>query len=424
MVLNETSDAVPHGLVGFANFKRSNPLSDKFGVVKFHHVEFWCHDAVNTSSRFSWGLGMPTIAKSDMSTGNQTYSSFALRSNDLTFVFSAPYSTKLDQAGTKKPIPNYDAQTALSFFTTHGLGVRAVAIEVKDAVEAFTVSVANGAKAVSEPMVIPSEAGGSATISEVSLYGDVVMRFVSFDNFQGLFLPLYEKVENSAVMSHGLQRIDHVVGNVPVLMDAIKYVARFTGFHEFAEFTAEDVGTVDSGLNSMVLASNNEMVLLPMNEPTHGTKRKSQIQTYLDHNEGPGVQHMALLTKDIFHTLREMRGKTELGGFDFMPRPSAKYYAGLPDKIGDVLSAQQLQECQKLGILVDKDDQGVLLQIFTKPLGDRPTIFLEIIQRVGCLEKSPAGEEVQKGGCGGFGKGNFSELFKSIEDFERTLEVA
>merc|ERR1719389_985325 len=242
------------------------------------------------------------------------------------------------------------------------------------------------------------------------------------------FLPHYTDVEDPFPLSYGIQRLDHAVGNVPKLIEAVNYIARFTGFHEFAEFTAEDVGTLDSGLNSMVLSSNNEKVLLPINEPTTGTRRKSQIQTYLDHNLGPGVQHLALRSNDILTTLTRMREVSDTVGFDFMPRPSEKYYRELPARIGDSLTPEQYREVERLGALVDKDDQGVLLQIFTKPLGDRPTIFIEIIQRVGCVqpaeEPGPSGalQMEQAGGCGGFGKGNFTELFKSIEDYERTLE--
>lgn len=200
-------------------------------------------------------------------------------------------------------------------------------------------------------------------------------------------------------------------------------MAGFTGFHPFAEFTADDVGTAESGLNSVVLANNDETVLIPMNEPVHGTVRRSQIQTYLDHNGGAGVQHLALASGDVFRTLREMRRRSAEGGFDFMPAPPPTYYKNLGRRVGDVLTAEQIRECEELGLLVDRDDQGVLLQIFTKPVGDRPTIFLEIIQRIGCMAKDEKGRDYQKGGCGGFGKGNFSELFKSIEEYEKTLEA-
>ncbi len=196
-----------------------------------------------------------------------------------------------------------------------------------------------------------------------------------------------------------------------------------TGFHEFSEFTADDVGTVDSGLNSMVLASNNEYILMPVNEPTYGTKRRSQIQTYLEHNNGAGVQHIAILTNDVFATVREMRKRSLCGGFEFMPAPGPDYYKKIPDRIGHgVLSDEKLKELEELGLLADKDDQGVLLQVFTKPIGDRPTAFLEIIQRIGCDIDEQGHKKEQTAGCGGFGKGNFSELFKSIENFEKSLE--
>ena len=209
------------------------------------------------------------------------------------------------------------------------------------------------------------------------------------------------------------------------------YINAFTGMHQFAEFTAEDVGTVDSGLNSMVLANNNEFVLLPVNEPTFGTKRKSQIQTYLEQNDGPGLQHLALKTDDVFATVRAMRAHGGgRGGFEFQAPASAEYYQNMKARVGeDALSPEQFAQVQELGLLVDRDDQGVLVQIFTKPLGDRPTVFIEIIQRVGCArEPKPETdgalpEREQAAGCGGFGKGNFSELFKSIEKYERTLEV-
>ena len=279
----------------------------------------------------------------------------------------------------------------------------------------------NGGVGVCEPKTIKDpESGEALVLSEVKLYGDVVLRYIS-GNYSGRFIPGYENVEGPEV-SIGLERLDHAVGNIPNLIEAVEYVCGYTGWHEFAEFTSEDVGTVDSGLKSMVLANNSETILLPMNEPTFGTKRKSQIQTFLEQNEGPGLQHMALKTNDIFHTLAEMRKRTHLGGFDFMPKPSEAYYKNLPKKVGDSLTAKQYEKIEQLGLLVDKDEQGILLQIFTKPLGDRPTCFFEIIERVGCMEELD-GRLEQAAGCGGFGKGNFSELFKSIEEYEKTLDV-
>ncbi|XP_055823984.1 4-hydroxyphenylpyruvate dioxygenase [Solanum dulcamara] len=412
-------------LVGFKNFVRSNPRSDLFTVNRFHHVEFWCGDATNTARRFSWGLGIPIAAKSDLSSGNSVHASYLLRSTSssscpqLQFLFTAPYSPAISTPSSSS-IPTFSFSSHRSFTETHGLGVKAIALEVEDARLAFSTSVSHGAKPVSEPVILNDE----VVLAEVHLYGDVVLRFISFlkDSNGFVFLPGFELVEGTQ-LDYGIRRLDHAVGNVPELGPVVEYIKSFTGFHEFAEFTAEDVGTAESGLNSAVLANNDETVLFPLNEPVYGTKRKSQIQTYLEHNEGAGVQHLALVTEDIFTTLREMRKRSVIGGFEFMPSPPLTYYKNLKSRAGDILSDEQIKECEELGILVDRDDQGTLLQIFTKPVGDRPTIFLEIIQRIGCMLKNEEGELYQKGGCGGFGKGNFSELFRSIEEYEKTLEA-
>ncbi|KAK4795756.1 hypothetical protein SAY86_028082 [Trapa natans] len=417
-------------LVGFKNFVRVNPRSDRFRVIRFHHVEFWCTDATNAARRFSWGLGMPLVAKSDLSTGNPVHASYLCRSGDLCFLFTAPYSPCISasEPASAASIPTFSHHACRDFAAIHGLGVRAIAVEVEDAEVAFAASISHGAKPMSPPVFLD----GRAVVAEVHLYGDVVLRYVSYKttnldpSLPDLwFLPGFEPMDVSSAYpaDYGIRRLDHAVGNVHELGPAVSYVKQFTGFHEFAEFTSEDVGTSESGLNSVVLANNEETVLLPMNEPVFGTKRKSQIQTYLEHNEGPGVQHLALMSDDIFRTLREMRRRSSVGGFEFMPSPPPTYYRNLKDRAGDVLSHEQIKECEELGILVDRDDQGTLLQIFTKPIGDRPTIFIEIIQRVGCMMKDDQGEEYQKGGCGGFGKGNFSELFKSIEEYEKTLEA-
>ena len=432
-------------LLGFAGFRRANPRTDRFEVRRFHHVEFWCGDATNTARRFARGLGMVPAARSDQGTGNQHCASYALCSGELVFAFTAPLAATADRAAVPPPpLPWYDADAAHAFLRRHGLAVRAVGVEVADARAAFDAAVAGGARPVAPPAEL-RDAGGAAaaTVAEVELYGDVVLRLVSGPYLADhAYLPGYAAeparadANGAPPPDFGLRRLDHAVGNVPDLLAATDYIARFSGFHEFAEFVAADVGTVDSGLNSIVLASDNEMVLLPVNEPTHGTRRKSQIQTYLEQNEGAGLQHLALKTDDIFRTLREMRARSADGGFDFMPRPSEGYYAKLPAKIGDVLTAEQYREAEALGLLVDRDDQGVLLQIFTKPLGDRPTVFIEIIQRL-CLVPEPAAAAAAEpvrppvtakhvaevGGCGGFGKGNFTELFKSIEVYETALGI-
>ncbi|KAL2938789.1 4-hydroxyphenylpyruvate dioxygenase [Bienertia sinuspersici] len=411
-------------LVGYSNFVRINPKSDLFPVKRFHHIEFWTGDATNVSRRFSWGLGMPIVAKSDLSTGNSVHASYLLRSGNLSFLFTSAYSPTISSSSpSSASIPTFNPSQFTSFLTAHGLAVRAVAIEVESADAAFDTSVSHGAIPCSPPTHLPN----GVALAEVHLYGDVVLRYISYgkDTDASSFLAGFEEMPEEASfrgLDFGLRRLDHAVGNVPELGPAMEYVKKFTGFHEFAEFTAEDVGTSESGLNSAVLANNDETVLMPMNEPVYGTKRKSQIQTYLEHNEGAGLQHLALMSEDIFWTLREMRKRSGVGGFEFMPRPPPTYYRNLRGRAKGVLSEEQMKECEELGILVDMDDQGTLLQIFTKPIGDRPTMFIEIIQRIGCMVKDESGKLYQKGGCGGFGKGNFSELFKSIEEYEKTLE--
>jgi 4-hydroxyphenylpyruvate dioxygenase len=413
-------------LVGYASFKRSNPKTDKFGVKRFHHIEFVAGDALNVSRRWALGLGMALVAKSDQSTGNSTYASYVMQTNDVKIVFTAPYAASTDKSQSKIAHPRFDVAKTQAFFSKHGVAASAIGIEVENAEEAYRIAVENGAIGWTEPTTLVNEStGAKAVVSEVQLYlkGDVALRFISFSQgYDQPFLPGYETVkEGSPRLNYGIKRIDHAVGNVHELIPQIEYVAKFTGFHEFAEFTAADVGTVNSGLNSMVLASNNELVLLPFNEPTFGTKRKSQIQTYLEQNDGEGLQHLALKTDDIFATMRNLKSASKYGGFEYMPPASDSYYDNLPAKIGDTLTPEQYKEIRELGLLADKDDQGVLLQIFSKPCSDRPTFFVEIIQRIGCMVKNEQGEEEQKGGCGGFGKGNFSELFKSIEDYERIL---
>ena len=243
---NETSET-PGGfkLGGFSSFVRANPRSDRFKVNRFHHIEFWCPDATNTARRFSWGLGMPIVAKSDLSTGNATHASYLLRSGDLNFLFTAPYSPSiasmdnLSHTATAS-IPTFNHETSRGFYAKHGLAVRAIAIEVDDAELAFTTSVAHGAKPSASPILLDN----GTVITEVHLYGDVVLRYVSYSNSENddsspdnWFLPKFEAV-SSFPLDYGIRRVDHAVGNVPDLAPALNYVKEFTGFHEFAEFTA------------------------------------------------------------------------------------------------------------------------------------------------------------------------------------------
>ncbi|CAM9252656.1 unnamed protein product [Scytosiphon promiscuus] len=485
---------------------KENTKTDLFRMKKFHHVEFYCGDATATAGRFIFGLGMNLVAKSDQSTGNTQHASYVVQSNDLRFVCTAPYSlataappaTAAAAAATAEslpagdggqedtsPLPGFDPAAAHEFFRRHGLAGRAIGIEVEDASYAYDQCIeragSDGASASVQPptRVSDLDGRGAATIAEVRAYGDVVLRFISFESesgagapgveaggvgvggeggaFTGAFLPNFVDVgdEAGARRDFGLQRADHIVGNVWDMLEHGEYLTGMTGMHEFAEFAAADVGTGESGLNSIVLASNNEMVLLPLNEPTFGTAKKSQIQTFLEQNDGPGLQHIALKTNDIFRTIRLMRANSAFGGLEFMAPPGRAYYRDVPSRIPS-LTEDQLRQLEELGLLADKDDDGVLLQVFTKPVGDRPTLFFEIIQRIGCAFEAteedsegdrgvfgerdpdgspngqergssedgvgaPKGEVLQRGGCGGFGLGNFKALFEAIEKYESTL---
>jgi len=428
--------------------KNAQHSKERINSIGYHHIEFYCGDAKSTALSFSMSLGMKVTCMTGQNTGNDKCVSYGLQSEDLRFLITAPYSTQVSTSSgssppgvtfdSTDPLPSFSIEHSHDFFRKHGLGVKAVGVEVVDAKQAFDNSVSNGAIPVLEPTFIPACAGylkdlgdedkdgHGCTIAEVELYGDVVLRYISFPKKKSSstlpFLP-HLAPHSSKKKSYGIKRIDHAVGNVPDLLTTQNYISSFTGFHEFAEFTAEDVGTIESGLNSVVLASDSEYVLLPINEPTEG-KRKSQIQTFLEQNEGPGLQHLALKTDDIFETIAKMREVEEdFGGFEFMRRPSKEYFEELPNTLGDQLTPEQYKKCEELGILADADEEGVLLQIFTKPIGDRPTFFIEIIQRIGCVYNPTPDEELQKPGCGGFGRGNFKELFKAIEEHEKTLKV-
>ena len=404
-------------MVGNANFVRHNPMTDRSEIQDFDHLEFWCHDATNVARRFSAAFGLQMVAQSDVDTGNHQYSSYCLHGNNIRFVFTAPYYTDAPASTVTRveSFPAFDQETVETFIKRHGVAVRAIGLKVKSAAHAYEQSIANNGKANLAPTTITDD-NGSITYAEVFAYTDVVIRFVEGrDEYKGSFFPGYRNAERPQV-SFGLQRVDHVVSNVPVLHDLTEHLNTMLGFHEFSEFTAEDVGTADSGLNSMVMSNNLNTVLLPVNEPTHGTRRKSQIQSFLEHHRGPGVQHIAIQTNDILATMKQMHAAGVQGGVEFMGNPGASYYEDhVPKKMGDMVTQELIDECRKYNILIDRDEEGGLLQIFTKPLFDRPTLFVEIIQRLGC----PLPDGRQKPGCGGFGKGNFGALFKSIEDYEK-----
>ncbi|KAJ1288870.1 hypothetical protein BS78_02G121100 [Paspalum vaginatum] len=399
--------------------------ADRFHVIDFHHVEFWCADAASAAGRFSFALGVPLAAQSDITTGNTAHASRLLRSRtgSLAFLFSAPYARGCAAAAdaASPVIPSFSADAARRFAADYGLAVRAVAVRVADAAEAFRASVDAGAR----PAFAPADLGHGFVFAEVELYGDAVLRFVSYpDGMDVPFLPGFESVASPASPDFGLSHFDHVVGGVPDLAPVAAYIAGFTGFHEFSKFKGDDVGTAESALNVVVLANSSENVLLTLLEPVHGTKRRSQVQTFLDHQGGPGVQHLAMASDDLLGALRQIRARSSMGGFELLPPPPPSYYDGVRQLAGDVLSEEQIMECQELGVRVDRDDNGgVVLQIFSKAAGDRPTLLLEFIQRIGCVETDESGQQYQRAGCGGFARDNVIHLIKDIENYDKTLDA-
>lgn len=279
--------------------------SETIGSLGFHHIEFYCGDAKSTANQFALALGMPVTGITGQSTGNDQCITYGLTSGNFRILVTAPYSKAMASAGAAAAaaastldqeyeaphaLPQFSPDHAHEFFQKHGLAARAVGLHVRDAKAAYEASVANGAKGVLEPTFVPTcsaqvkkgVTSKGCFMSEVELYGDVVLRYVSFPDDVGMeepsssssmpFLPHLAPLDGALAnrKTFGIYRVDHAVGNVPNLFEAHNRIAKFTGFHEFAEFTTEDVGTVDSGLNSVVLASDKEEVLLPLNEPTPG----------------------------------------------------------------------------------------------------------------------------------------------------------
>jgi 4-hydroxyphenylpyruvate dioxygenase len=281
----------------------------------------------------------------------------------------------------------------------HGDGVKVVALWVEDARSAYEETIKRGAKSFQEPIVEKDEHGETVRAG-IYTYGETVHMFVERKNYNGLFLPGFQAWESDYNPSPvGLKFIDHMVGNVGWgEMDTwVKWYEDVMGFVNFLSFDDKQIHTEYSALMSKVMSNGNGRIKFPINEPAEGKKR-SQIEEYLDFYEGPGVQHIAVATDDIISTVAQLRAR----GIEFLPPPPQAYYDEIPARLGEHMNImkEDIKELQKLSILVDADEEGYLLQIFTKPVEDRPTLFFEIIQRMGAK---------------GFGAGNFKALFESIE---------
>ncbi len=350
---------------------------DELPIHGIHHLEFWVGNAKQADYFYRNAMGFSRFAYAGPETGLRDRASYALRQGKITVVFTTP----LHPEG---PIAEHVRR--------HGDGVRDIAFQVEDAAGAFRTAVARGGVAVAQPQQASDE-HGTATRAAIATYGETVHSLLETRGYRGPFLPGFVADEVPAA-DVGLLKIDHVVGNVELgRMDVwASFYETVFGFSRFMSFDDKDISTEYSALMSKVMANGDGRVKFPLNEPAPG-KKKSQIEEYLDFYAGPGVQHVALLTGDIVHTVSRLKER----GMEFLQVPHT-YYDLIWDRVGEIRESRDA--IQKLGILVDRDDEGYLLQLFSRPVEDRPTLFYEIIQRRGCQ---------------GFGKGNFKALFEAIE---------
>jgi len=343
------------------------------------HVEFFVGNARQAAYFYRAAFGMKLVAYAGPETGRRDRASYVLQQGKVRFVFTT--ALRPDNF-----IANHVSQ--------HGDGVRSIALWVDDARQSWHETTSRGARSVEEPHVLEDE-NGTAVVASIAAYGDTLHSFVERSAYTGPFLPGYRAMpEDTVARPVGLLHIDHCVGNVGwnAMNDWVKFYEDVMGFGLYQHFDDNDISTEYSALMSKVMANGNGYVKFPINEPAEG-KRKSQIEEYLDFYGGPGVQHIALATANILETVSLMKQQ----GVDFLTVPHS-YYTELQGRVGKI--DEPIDELERLGILVDRDNEGYMLQIFTRPVEDRPTLFYEIIQRKGSRS---------------FGKGNFKALFEAIE---------
>lgn len=343
------------------------------------YVELYVGNAKQAAHFYKTAFGFQSYAYAGLETGMRDRTSYVLKQDKITLVLTTPLTSK-------SPIAEH--------IKMHGDGIKVIALWVDDARKSFAETVNRGAVPVFEPMVEQDD-NGEVVISGIQTYGETVHIFVERKNYNGVFLPGYVKWESEYnPTSCGLKFIDHMVGNVELgaMNKWAKFYAETMGFANLVTFDDKDISTEYTALMSKVMTNGNGRIKFPINEPAMGLK-KSQIEEYLDFYEGAGCQHIAVATDDIVYTISEMRKR----GVEFLFVPGS-YYDTVADRVGDI--TEDLNLLKSLGIMVDRDEEGYLLQIFTKPVEDRPTLFFEIIQRKGAKS---------------FGKGNFKALFESIE---------
>jgi 4-hydroxyphenylpyruvate dioxygenase len=342
-------------------------------------IEFYVGNAKQAAHFYKTAFGFQSLAYAGPETGVRDRVSYVLIQGKMRIMLTTPLNSK-------HPINTH--------IQKHGDGVHSLALWVDDAYDAFEQTVSRGAKPYLQPVTLTDELG-EVKMSGIHTYGDTVHLFVERTNYQGAFMPGFIKWESSYNPSEvGLLYVDHCVGNVGwnQMNPWVKFYEETMGFKNILSFDDKDISTEYSALMSKVMSNGNGYVKFPINEPAEG-KKKSQVEEYLDFYEGEGVQHIAIATNNIVETVTTLKSR----GIEFLTIPST-YYDELLDRVGKI--DEDLEPLKQLGILVDRDDEGYLLQIFTKPVEDRPTLFFEIIQRKGAKS---------------FGKGNFKALFESIE---------
>ena len=343
------------------------------------YVEFYVGNAKQAAHFYKTAFGFQSIAYSGPETGNKEKASYVLRQNKLTFVLSTPLR------------PNNEIADHIN---KHGDGVKFLALKVDDASDAWHQTTKRGATSFKEPEILKDDQG-EVVISGIHTYGETVHLFIERKNYNGVFMPGFINLKsNYNPAETGLLYVDHCVGNVGWnrMNVWVKFYEEVMGFKNILSFDDKDISTEYSALMSKVMSNGNGFVKFPINEPAEG-KKKSQVEEYLDFYNGEGVQHVAIATNNIIETVYNLKSR----GVEFLNIPES-YYKTVLDRVGKI--DEDLAPLQELGILIDRDDEGYLLQIFTKPLQDRPTLFFEIIQRKGAKS---------------FGKGNFKALFEALE---------
>ena len=348
------------------------------------YIEFYVGNAKQAAHFYKTAFGFQSLAYAGLETGVRDRASYVLKQDKIRLVLTTALTSD-------SPVGEHVKK--------HGDGVKIIALWVEDARKSFEETTKRGAKVFLEPVVEKDEFG-EVVRAGIYTYGETVHMFVERKNYSGTFLPGYvEWKSDYNPTSVGLKYVDHMVGNVGwnQMNVWVKWYEEVMGFVNFLSFDDKQIHTEYSALMSKVMSNGNGRIKFPINEPAKGNKR-SQIEEYLDFYEGSGVQHVAIATDDIISTVTELRAR----GIEFLSAPPRAYYEDIPNRLGEHMKMmhEDINMIEKLAIMVDADEDGYLLQIFTKPVEDRPTLFFEIIQRMGAK---------------GFGAGNFKALFESIE---------